>query len=134
MIRSIKISDVSQIEKLGQDLNPNYKYVLNSQYKTLILEEKSEIIGFIIYTIVEDEMEIIDLVIDNNYRHQGLGTLLLNEILKNESNCKKITLEVRENNEKAIKFYEKNGFNVVNKRLKYYFDGENAFLMVKLVK
>ncbi len=134
MIRSIKISDVSQIEKLGQDLNPNYKYVFNSQYKTLILEEKSKIIGFIIYTIVEDEMEIIDLVIDNNYRHQGLGTLLLNEILKNESNCKKITLEVRENNEKAIKFYEKNGFNVVNKRLKYYFDGENAFLMVKLVK
>lgn len=133
MIRNYKEQDIIEIEKLGKELNPNYKYIFNSQYKILILEELEKIIGFIIYTIVEDEIEIIDLVVNKNYRQQGKATLLLNEVLKKESICKKMTLEVRESNFSAIKFYDKHGFKVVNIRKKYYFDEENALLMVKMV-
>ena len=119
MIRNYKEQDIIEIEKLGKELNPNYKYIFNSQYKILIFEELEE---------------IIDLVVNKDYRQQGKATLLLNEVLKKESICKKMTLEVRESNFSAIKFYDKHGFKVVNIRKKYYFDEENALLMVKMVK
>jgi ribosomal-protein-alanine N-acetyltransferase len=38
---------------------------------------------------------------------------------------------VRVSNDRAIQVYEKNGFITVNKRKKYYEDGEDAYLMVK---
>jgi ribosomal protein S18 acetylase RimI-like enzyme len=41
-----------------------------------------------------------------------------------------ITLEVNCNNAAAIKFYEKNGFEKVSVREKYY-GNEDAFLMIK---
>lgn len=47
--------------------------------------------------------------------------------------CESITLEVRENNTAAIHLYEKNGFMEVTKRKGYYSNGEDAYLMIKVL-
>ena len=62
-----------------------------------------------------------------------VGQQLLNEALQKaiEEECENMTLEVRVSNERAIQFYEKNGFITVNTRKNYYEDGENAYLMIK---
>ena len=45
-------------------------------------------------------------------------------------NLTNITLEVRESNERARRFYLKNGFKEVTKRKNYYND-EDGILMIK---
>ena len=41
------------------------------------------------------------------------------------------TQEEVKDNEKGINFYTKNNFKVVNKRIGYYQDGTDAYLMLK---
>jgi GNAT superfamily N-acetyltransferase len=56
-----------------------------------------------------------DLIVNEAYRGNGLGTLLLNEVVKYGHNIgvKRICWEVLDWNESAITFYEKKGANVM---------------------
>ncbi len=45
-----------------------------------------------------------------------------------------ITLEVNENNRKAVNLYEKFGFTCKDILKSYYKDGSNAYLMIKDLK
>ena len=72
---------------------------------------------------------VFGLVIgDKNYRNKGLGTEILNLMLKygfNILNFNRIYLEVNADNIPAIKLYEKAGFKIEGcLRQDYYFDGE----------
>ena len=102
----------------------------NSKY--LVAKFNNEIIGFAGIKIIIDESDIMNIVTKKAFRNQGVGTLLLNEII---SLCKKlnlnsISLEVSEVNKSAIHLYENFGFKKVGNRKNYY-NGSNAILMKK---
>ena len=82
-------------------------------------------------TISFDEADIVDIIIQKEFRNQGLGSSLINYALCT-NNLKKLNLEVRENNINAIKFYEKLGFVKV-RTIKNYYGNENAFFMIKVL-
>ena len=44
-----------------------------------------------------------------------------------------IRLEVRTDNEDAIKFYKKNGFSIISTLKNYYSDLSDAYLMWKII-
>lgn len=46
-------------------------------------------------------------------------------------NCKRIVLEVNENNQRAIRFYENNGYKVLEYKKSYYKDGSGAYRYMK---
>ena len=75
----------------------------------------------------------MNIVVNKNKRNEGIGSKLLNEILKiaKEWKAQSITLEVNEKNMPAINLYQKFGFEQVGFRKKYYHNTDNAILMTK---
>ena len=105
----------------------------NSFFKVLYLD--NIIAGYVIYHIVLDEAEILNIVIDNKFKRRNLGYYLLEQTINDISkeNIKTIFLEVGEKNIPAINLYLKFGFEQYNIRNGYYRNGENAILMRKKV-
>lgn len=68
--------------------------------------ENSEIVGFI--GVAECNVEM--LFISPDYRHKGIGSLLLRHAIKNQAAHK---VDVNEQNPDAIGFYKRLGFNVI---------------------
>ena len=90
-----------------------------------IAKEDKEIVGYIIFNIKEKEnpimryrkqLDIDAICVDERYRGKGIGTKLLEvvkEIAKSKG-CTDLYLTVNQENENAIKVYEKLGFKVKN--------------------
>ena len=91
-------------------------------------------LGFLNYSVIYDRMEIDNIEVKEKYRNKGIGTKLMEYIVKEAQNKKlmNITLEVRESNVIAQKLYIKMGFKKVAIR-KYYYGDEDAILMEKKV-
>jgi len=75
-----------------------------------IYKENEKIIGLITYKIENDYCEIVTL--DSKLENKGLGTSLLNKVidLSRKNTCKRIWLITTNDNTKAIRFYQKRGF------------------------
>ena len=74
--------------------------------------------GFIIYNCVLDEAEILNIVIDNEFKGRKFATFLLEETLKEleKKNIKTVFLETGEKNTAAAALYKKFGFEKYNTR------------------
>ena len=97
-----------------------------------IISNDNQIIGFIIYRIVFDEAEVLDIVIDKNFRGLKIGKYLLALALKNikNQNCKFVFLEVHQNNIVAQNLYKSIGFKQYSIRKSYY--GKFDAILMKL--
>ena len=83
---------------------------------------RSMIIGMGCLWSIVDEAHITLLAVHPDYRRQGLGQLLLFELLE-DAIARKLawaTLEVNENNLAAVNLYQKYGFVIAGKRKNYY--------------
>ncbi len=132
MIREAEISDAPIIYELGNIINQNFKCLFNmadilkKPYDYLLVYvQDQQVVGFIHYQELYDTIDLLNIVVNPLYRRQKIGHKLLNKIIILN---KKIILEVRNNNESAINFYEEHGFEVIHKREKYYGD-DDAFIM-----
>lgn len=128
----IKDLEIFQIEEANKILSKfNYKISVdsfdNAFFKCLIYYDEG-IKGIIVYDLLYERIEIEYIIVQDEYRKQGIGSKLLNEVEKNS--VKNITLEVRESNIAAINFYKKNGFKISTIRKNYY-GNENGYLMLK---
>lgn len=93
--------------------------------KMLLYKEGDKVVGLVIGLVNNDEEEtyefkapkrgrISELVVSKTVRSKGIGTILLKameEYLKSVG-CKDILIGVFAYNEKAINFYEKNGYHM----------------------
>jgi ribosomal-protein-alanine N-acetyltransferase len=131
-------SDLEEAYKIEVDVNPSpwkYETFLSSfevGHKGLICKKDNLMIGFIIFSPISSEAHILSISVRNEMQSKGIGTLLLKSMLDQckVMNYKKIFLEVRVSNEKAINFYEKFGFSKDAIRNNYYTDNsEDALLM-----
>ncbi len=87
------------------------------------------LVGYISFYHMLDEMEILNIAVDPQFRELGLGKYILGKTLEKtaEQGIHKVILEVRVGNVIARNLYEKFSFECVGKRLKYYTDtGEDA--------
>ena len=137
----IKIIDdnsnyIDELNKLGSCLHKNFEFNISEFNKCKLLLDETKLIGFITYTVIYERAEILDIVIDCNFRNKGYGNILLNNCVDDikKSNCINITLEVSENNLAAINLYKKNGFKILAVRKNYYHNNNeyiDAYLMEK---
>lgn len=144
MIRKFQATDMfSTIKIASETLTEQYSPSLfNYFYETfpdlfLVAEKHHKIIGFITGIQITDEIaRIVMLSILPPYQRQHIATELLNEIIitLKEENVKQISLEVKTNNEKAISFYKKHGFTIIDTIEKFYQNGENAFMMKRVLQ
>lgn len=101
-----------------------------------LLEYEGKFCGFLSANIVYESVEIDFIAVLKEYRRLGFGQKLFEALeskLKQENSKEiyQIILEVGAHNLAAIKFYENLGFNLLNKRSKYYRSIEDALIMKK---
>ena len=127
-------SDIEIILDIERSSNPhpwakkNFLDCLERDYYCLVQEIQKEVSGFAIQSIAIDESHLLNIGIKKKYR-----IILFSKVM----GCRKIFLEVRISNIRAIKLYEKEGFRKVDIRKNYYKlrEGrEDALIMVKRLR
>ena len=131
-IRNYIKEDINNIKYLGSLLHDNYNFNIDSFSDAFVIYDNNRFIGFIVYSIIYERAEIIDIVIEPSYRKKGYANKLLEYTIEKikENSCDNITLEVNENNISAINLYKKNGFNICAVRKNYY-NNQDGYLMKK---
>ena len=103
-----------------------FQSCLSHPYQAIGLFDHSELQGFyIIYEVTtaeHKEWSLMEIVVNPLQQGQGLGTLLLNDLLSRARrvDVNEIWLEVRASNHNAIHLYRKTGFVQIDVRKNYY--------------
>ena len=131
MIKEYDSYPLLSVDNFTYKLTRN-EFSTNPYLKILTYVEKDKIIGFLLYSLIYDRIEIEQFEVTTKERRKGIGNKLLNYLVEKyqDNNIKNITLEVKEDNIAAINLYKKYGFKKVSTREKYY-DGINGILMEK---
>ena len=104
----------------------------NFKYRISYLIENKEV-GYVILEETIDVIDIVDVLVNEEYRKQKIASKLFDYVINKYKNVKeKIMLEVRVSNNPAINLYRKFNFEIIYIRKNYYKD-EDAYIMeVKL--
>jgi ribosomal-protein-alanine N-acetyltransferase len=88
----------------------------------LARDSERRAVGFCSFWKVLDELHINNLAVLPDLRRTGIGSILLDFVLKkgSELGARRATLEVRRSNEAARLLYERFGFTVAGVRAAYY--------------
>ena len=137
MANNFSKKDLKQINDLGSQLNTNFEKLfhvdnLPETENIITIKEENKLIGFIHYSKIFECLEIQNIIVDKMWRNKGYASRLLNNLIANNNNIKRILLEVNENNIEAIKFYKKHNFKEINRRPKYYKNGD-AIIMERVL-
>jgi ribosomal-protein-alanine N-acetyltransferase len=90
------------------------------------------VIGAMVYWVVADEIQLLNIAVDPTHRRAGHGRHMLDALLHQAKagGQTKITLEVRRDNRAALALYSDLEFRTVGVRPQYYADGGvDAILM-----
>ena len=134
MVDNYKENYYDDIIKLGKIVNEDFEKLfkinnLNRTEKIYVYLYDNKVTGFIHISSNYEIIDILNIVVDPKYEKQGIGTKLINYIIKKKDTiASKIMLEVREDNLKAINFYQKNHFTIIAKRQNYY-KNKDALIM-----
>lgn len=139
-----EISEASVMEMTSMDL----EYILNdySDYdniwsketlqddfknnvsKYIVMKMNDEVLGFLSYRVVFNEIEIMNLVTRVDERNKGIASSLISHLIRTYK-AEKINLEVNAKNRIGINLYKKFGFKQVGLRKGYYGNNQDAILM-----
>ena len=139
MFKQVSIATLAEIDELVHLLNvlfkqdiefePDYvkqkagvEQIINnpSMGEILVMKADGKVVGMVsllysISTALGGKVAILeDMVMDANFRRNGLGTELLNEAIAfaQKSGCLRLTLLTDFDNEAAIRFYQSAGFSL----------------------
>ncbi len=122
-------ANMINIDKIRSDLqsNPFTKYI--------VYIINNEVVAFTNYLMIYEKIEIVDIVVKEEFRQQKIASKMLTYIIDEgiKNRCENITLEVDKNNIKAINLYYKFGFKQVAIREQYYDNNDGLLMEKKLV-
>ena len=96
--------------------------------------EQGVLVGYLAYSLVLEEMEVLNLGVHPDFRRRGIGRALMAALMRKcrEMEIKRGLLDVKETNHPAIALYESLGFNKVGVRKNYYPDTREDALLYDL--
>ena len=124
-VSKLSLAEAWNIESIEKELS-------NKLAKYLVALDENKVIGFLGMWVVFDEGDITNIAVHPEYRKQGIGNLLMDNLITlcNENNINSLTLEVRESNLPAQNLYKKHGFKEEGIRKNFYDNPkENAIIM-----
>jgi len=131
----LEIDQASFSRGVAYNANELSYFMNRSGAETLVLEEGGKIVAFIILEVHRTRRSgtIVTLDVRETHRRNGYATQLLNraELILSDYGAESYDLQVDTSNRPAITFYKKHGFRTVRTLLRYYANGNDAFLMVK---
>jgi ribosomal protein S18 acetylase RimI-like enzyme len=131
-IRTVRVEDLRQLLQIEAEAAPKSRLAawelltLSLSYReTFLVAEGDRILGYVVFSPKD---RIISLVVGRKSRRRGIGTLLMQEVIRRSPGTR-LTLEVRVGNQGARSFYQKLGFRERARMPNYYPDGEDGLLM-----
>jgi len=119
------LNEAYQVELLCQPI-PWSKATFTSNQGDRYLNKKitlnNQLVGFLICQVVIDEATLFNIAIHPDFQKQGLGSILLTQLISEleHQNTHTLWLEVRASNQAAIALYQRMGFNEITIRKNYY--------------
>ncbi len=101
----------------------------------LIEEKDGKVVGYLIGRLLPPFGEVLRLGTARNHRRSGVAKGLMERAMElfRKSGVTMVYLEVKANNEPAIKLYEKLGFERTRVVKGFYSTGEDAICMKKVI-
>lgn len=128
----LKNNDINSLKEIFEEYKDNYHLVISDFTKIYTYTVDNKIVGFLVFDIMYEKCEIVDIYVSEEYRRRNIAYELINEI-ERDFNLENITLEVSTDNIKAINLYKKLGFEEASIRKNYYKDSD-AILMLKEIR
>lgn len=102
-----------------------------TSYRLAVDEKTGWVAGYVGCWVIDDEAQITNVAVHPDYRGQGIGRRLLENLIAviRERGAERLTLEVRPSNTAALNLYTSLGFVDCGRRPHYYEDGEDAIIM-----
>jgi [ribosomal protein S18]-alanine N-acetyltransferase len=100
--------------------------------RSILAEVEGRIVGYVLFWFLVEEVDIHNIAVHPDFRRQGIGRLLLEEVVAAARREKRlrVTLDVRFSNASAQNLYRSFGFVTRGLRKGYYSDnGEDALVM-----
>ncbi|MBT1450894.1 ribosomal protein S18-alanine N-acetyltransferase [Glaciecola sp. XM2] len=87
-----------------------------------------QVVGYVIVSQRPGEAEIEDICVSEAFREQGIGSMMLKEVLARltRANIDTVYLEVRQSNLSAQRLYRNFGFSFTGERKKYYKNSDGS--------
>lgn len=139
--KKMDIQDLEEIKDvLLSDFDDFWSYevlreeLLSDSSLYIVAKKQNEIIGFAGIKIIIDEADIMNIVVKKSYRNNGIGSLLLENLIliSNKKNLNFINLEVDCKNTIAINLYKKFEFEEISLRKNYYKNNDAMIMKKKL--
>lgn len=131
------VSQVAELEKLcfsaPWSRNSVASELNNPLSLWLVATDGDVVAGYIGSQSVLGEADMMNVAVHPDYRRQGIGKLLVEELVASlkENSVYSLTLEVRASNDPAIGLYEQLGFTQVGRRPNYYRDPREDALILR---
>lgn len=141
-VSKMTLDDLNSIKNiLISDFDDFWNYdILEEELKCenscfLVAKNNNEIVGFAGLKTIIDEADVMNIVVKKSYRHNGIGSVLLENLIfyAKTLNLNTITLEVNEHNLSAVRLYDKFNFDHIGIRKKYYNGESDAIIMSKTI-
>lgn len=137
MIKQAKIEDLNFLYELENRVFPNDSFALSKnsfRYHILknhlyVFKTDEKIVGYVLWLERKKYFRLYSLAVDADFQGLKIASKLLLYSFKNLKS-KDFSLEVKTQNIKALKLYEKFGFKI-KKILKNYYKNEDGYLMIK---
>lgn len=113
----------------------NFEAELAKPYSRFLVltddETDSKIYGYIVYWMMFDECQILNVVVAPEYRKKGYAALMIRQAVRDgvQKSLKRVVLDVRKSNLPAIQLYQKLGFLIARVQKSFYSNGEDAYSM-----
>ncbi|MDR4507165.1 MAG: peptidase C39 family protein [Candidatus Brocadiaceae bacterium] len=145
MIQEIALEHLDDLEKLENKSfikdklsRRNFRYLLTKANAITLADIVNSVIrgySIILFNTGTSLARLYSFAVDPDFRNQGIGNQLLgaSEKTARDHDCISMRLEVRGDNDNAIRFYKKNGYKQIGIIEDYYEDHMNAIRFEKLL-
>ena len=130
------LQEVIRIEKQAFPLDAwdleNYEeFLATRNYGGMVACIDGKIVGYTIHEVHWNRVHLPGIAVDVPFRGRGIARLLVQDLISKLPSLsrKRLTLEVRPDNEGALALYHSFGFKRVRIKHGYYHDGSNALYM-----
>jgi ribosomal-protein-alanine N-acetyltransferase len=135
-MRTADIENVIAIERASFRFPWSMRFFLDELQvdcaRSILAEVDGRIVGYVLFWILAEEVDIHNIAVHPDFRRQGIGRLLLEQVAAaaRRQERLRVTLDVRSSNAAAQSLYLSLGFVARGLRKGYYSDnGEDALVM-----
>lgn len=137
-IRALKWWDLDQVLAIEQDVFGPTAWSAESFWGELARSDRyyvaagiDEVLGYAGLWLVPPDADVQTIAVSAAAQGRGLGRVLLGHLVDEARarGCRRLQLEVRADNDAAVRLYESAGFTIVRRRPRYYPDFSDALVM-----